>query len=71
MQDSYYDSTVEFLQDSLEIAFDNIVYGFDNINNLIKEYDPIKLPILFAKAETHDVSDRDTGNGGGGGSGEC
>jgi len=71
MEDGYYHDTVEFLQHSLETISDNLVYGFDNINNLIKEYDPIKLPILFVKAEQHDVSDRDTGSGGGGESGEC
>ena len=39
MQDSYYDSTVEFLQGSLEIVSDNIAYGYETINNLIKEYE--------------------------------
>jgi hypothetical protein len=69
MQDSYYDYTVEFLQSSLEIVSDNLVYGFDNINNLIKEYDFIKFPMVEAGPDS--VSDKDSGNGGGNGGGSC
>ena len=39
MEDSYYyDSTVEFLQGSLEIVSDNVVYGLTTINHYIKGY---------------------------------
>jgi hypothetical protein len=37
MQDLYYDSSVEFLQGSLETIGENLAYGFFSINNLIKE----------------------------------
>jgi hypothetical protein len=66
MQDSYYDSTVEFLQDSLETASDNLVYGFTTINNYMKEFDPIKFPMAEA---AEPVSD--SGGGGGNGGGSC
>jgi hypothetical protein len=68
MEDSYYDSTVEFLQGSLEIVSDNIAYGYDTINKLIKEYDFIKFPMV--QAGVHDVSDKG-GGGGGNGGGSC
>jgi hypothetical protein len=67
MEDGYYHDTVEFLQHSLETISDNLVYGFDNINNLIKEYDFIKFPMV--QAGVHDVSDK--GGGGGNGGGSC
>ena len=54
MEDSYYGSTVDFLQDSLETLSDNVVYGYETINNLIKEYDPIKFPVV--QAGVHDTS---------------
>lgn len=67
MEDSYYyDSTVEFLQGSLEIVSDNVVYGLTTINHYIKEYDPIKFPITEA-AEPVGGS----GGGGGNGGGSC
>ena len=48
MEDSYYGSTVDFLQDSLETLSDNAVYGYETINNFIKEHDPIKSPVVQA-----------------------
>ena len=64
MQDSYYDSTVEFLQSSLEIVTDNLVYGYMTINHVIKEYDPIKFPVVEAGAQ--GVGCGGCGGGGGG-----
>ena len=62
MQDSYYDSTVEFLQSSLEIVSDNLAYGYEAINNLVKEYDFIKFPMAQA-AEPVSGGGCDRGSG--------
>ena len=66
MQDLYYDSSVEFLQGSLETIGENLAYGFFSINNLIKEYDPFPLTGFFAEA-AEPVSgggcDRSSGGG--------
>ena len=67
MEDSYYGSTVDFLQDSLETLSDNVVYRYETINNFIKEYDPIKFPVV--QAGVHDTSG--SGGGGGNGGGSC
>ena len=64
MEDSYYGSTVDFLQDSLETLSDNVVYGYETINNLIKEYDPIKFPAVHAAPQ--GVGCGGCGGGGGG-----
>ena len=66
MEDGYYHDTVEFLQHSLETISDNLIYGFDNINNLIKEYDFIKFPMVKA---ADSISDE--GGSGGNDVGEC
>jgi hypothetical protein len=50
MQDSYYDSSVGFLQESLEMIGENLAYGFFTINDFIKEYDPFPLTVFFAEA---------------------
>ncbi|MDA0939088.1 MAG: hypothetical protein O3C05_02215 [Proteobacteria bacterium] len=67
MEDSYYDSTVEFLQSSLEIVSDNLAYGYETINNLVKEYDFIKFPMAQA---AEPVGCGGCGGGGGGGGGK-
>jgi hypothetical protein len=36
MQNSYYDSSVGFLQESLEMIGENLAYGFFTINDFIK-----------------------------------
>jgi len=50
MQDSYYDSSVGFLQESLEMIGENLAYGFFTINDFIKEHDPFPLTVFFAEA---------------------
>jgi hypothetical protein len=67
MEDGYYYETVEFLQHSLETISDNLVYGYESVNNFIKEYDPIKFPVV--QAGVHDTSG--SGGGGGNGGGSC
>ena len=62
MDDEYYHNTVEFLQHSLETMSGNLGYGYEAVNNFIKEYDFIKFPAV--KAGPDSVVDRDSGNGG-------
>jgi hypothetical protein len=51
MQDSYYDSSVGFLQESLEMIGENLAYGFFTINDFIKEYDPFPLTVFLQKRQ--------------------
>ena len=66
MDDAYYHDTVEFLQHSLETMSDNLVYGYETVNNFIQEHDFIKFPMAEA-AEPVGGS----GGGGGNGGGSC
>ena len=66
MDDEYYHNTVEFVQHSLETMSDNLGYGYEAVNNFIKEYDFIKFPMVEA-AEPVSGS----GGGGGNGGGSC
>lgn len=64
MEDGYYHESVEFLQDSLETLSDSVAYGYEAINNFIKEYDPIKFPAVHAAPQ--GVGCGGCGGGGGG-----
>ena len=64
MEDGYYHDTLEFLQHSIETMSDNLVYGYETVNNLIKEYDFIKLSMVNA-ADSISGEGSSRGNGGG------